>query len=121
MEPASTEKTTFITRERTFKFKVMPFGLTGAPATFQRLMDLTSAGLNLEICLVYLDDIVFFSAGVDENLDRIIAVLERVRGARLKQKPSKCRLFQRSVSFLGHIVCGEGIATDPGKIESVAK
>ena len=78
-------------------------------------------GLNLKICLVYVDDIIVFSAGVDEYLDRLRAVLELLRGARLKLKPSKCRLFQRSVSFLGHIASEEGIAIDPEKIESVAK
>ena len=121
MDPASAEKPTFITREGTFKFKVMPFGLTGAPATFQRRMYLVMAGLNLEICLaVYLDDIIVFSSGVDEHLDRLRAVLKRLRSAQLKLKPSKCRLFQTSVSFLGHVVSADGIATDPAKIESVA-
>ena len=84
-------------------------------------MDLVIAGLNFEICLVYLDDIIVFSAEVDEHLDLLRAVFERLRGARLKLKPAKYRLCQRSVSFLGHIVSREGIATDLGKIESVAK
>ena len=96
MDPASAEKTTFITREGTFKFKVMPFGLTGAPSTFQRLMDLVMAGLNLEICLVFLDDIIVYSCGVDQHLNRLRAVMDRLLGARLKLKPSKCRLFQKS-------------------------
>ena len=69
MDPASAEKTIFITREGTFKFKFMPFDLTGAPATFQRHMDLVMVGLNLEICFIYLDDIIVFSAGVDEHFD----------------------------------------------------
>ena len=90
------------------------------PATFQRLMDLVMAGLNLEICLVYLGDIIVFSSGVDEHLDRLRAVLERLRSAQLKLKSSKCRLFQKSVSFLGHVVSADGIATDLAKIESVA-
>ena len=72
---------------------MMPFGLTGAPATFQSLMDLVMAGLNLEICHVYLDDIIVFSSGVDEHLDRLKAVLERVRSAQLKLKFSEFRLF----------------------------
>ena len=82
-------------------------------------MNLVMARLNLEICLVNLNDIIVISAGVDE--DRLRAVLERPRNARLKLKPSKCGLFQMSVSFLGHIDSGEGIATDQRKIESVAK
>ena len=57
-----------------FKFKVMPFGLTGAPATFQPLMELVMAGLNMEICLVYLDDIIIFSSEVFEHLRRLRAI-----------------------------------------------
>ena len=95
----------------------MPFGLTGATATFQRLMDLVLAGLSLEICLVYLDDIIVFSSEVSEHLRRMKAIFERLMSARLKLKPSKCKLFQRS--FLGHVIFGAGIATDPAKVESV--
>ena len=119
MDLFSAEKTTFITREGTFKFKVMPFGLNGAPATFQRQMDLVMDGLILEICLVYLDDIIVFSSKVSEHLRRLRAILERLESARLKLKPSKYRLFERSPSFHGHVISDEGIATDPAKVESV--
>ena len=115
MDPSSAEKTTFITREGTFKFHVMPFGLTGELATFQRLM----AALNLEICLVYLDDIVIFASEVHEHLKRLRAIFERLRGARLKLKPSKCKMFQKSVSFLGHVISERGVATDAGKLKIV--
>ena len=94
MDTVSAEKTTFITREGIRKFKVMSFGLTEASATFQRRMDLVMASLNLDICLVYLDDIIVFSSDVSEHLQRLRAIFERLRSARLKLKPSKCRLFQ---------------------------
>ena len=68
MDEESVDKTTFITREGAFWFRVMPFGLTEAPATFQRLMDLVMSGLNLEVCLVYLDDIIVFSVDVPSHL-----------------------------------------------------
>ena len=68
MDEESADKTTIITREGTFRFRVMAFGLTGAPATFQRLMDLVMSGLNFEVCLVYLDDIIVFSADVPSHL-----------------------------------------------------
>ena len=88
IEPAvSTEKTTFITSEGTFKFKVVPFGLTGAQTTFWQLMHLVMAGLNPEICLVYLNDIIVFSSEVSECLRRLRAIFERLRSARLKLKP----------------------------------
>ena len=119
MSPESSDKTAFITRRGAFKFKTMPFGLCNAGATFQRLMDLVLTGLNLDICVVYLDDIVIFSTTPEEHLDRLVQVLERLKQANLKLKPSKCKLMQKQVVFLGHIISGEGIATDPEKTRLV--
>ena len=67
-----------------YEFNRIPFGLTNAPATFQRLMERCLAGLNLKICLVYLlDDVVFGRA----------AVLKHLGDLGLKLKASKCKLF----------------------------
>ena len=76
MDLASAEKTTFITREGTFKFKVMPFVLIGRQR-LQRLMDLVMAGLNLEICLVNLVGIIVFSTETSEHIRRLRAIFER--------------------------------------------
>ena len=119
MNEDSADKTTFITREGTFRFRVVPFELTGVPTTFQRLMDLVMSGLNLEECLVYFDDIIVFSADVQSHLVRLRAVFSRLRAAGLKLKQSKCTLFRRRVGLLGHIVSEKGIETDSAKIESV--
>jgi len=77
------------------------------------------AGPNLSICLAYLDDIILFSKNAEEHLQRLELLLQRPSSANLKLKPSKCSLLQTHVSFLGHIVSGEGIATDPQKTELV--
>ena len=77
------------------------------------------SGLNLEVCLVYLDDIIVLSADVPSHLVRLRAVFSRLREAGLKLKPSKCKLLRRRVGFLSHIVSEEGIETDSAKIESV--
>jgi transposase InsO family protein len=100
---------------------VMPFGLCNAPATFQRLMDIVLSGLNFEICLVYLDDVIIFGSTPEQHLDRLGQVFGRLREANLKLKPSKCRLMQRTVSFLGHIVTQDGVAVDPSKIRDVVE
>ena len=97
----------------------MPFGLCNAPATFQRLMDCTMAGLNYEICLLYLDDVIVFSRDLETHLGRLNMVLDRLRHANLKLKPSKCCLLQRKVEFLGYKVSSGGIETDPKKVEAV--
>ena len=119
MDPKDADKTAFVTRRGIFRWKVMPFGLCNAPATFQRLMDIVLSGLNFEICLVYLDDVIIFASSPEEHLDRLERVFQRLRGANLKLKPSKCQLLRRTVSFLGHIVTPEGVAMDPAKIQDV--
>ena len=113
------DKTAFICREGMFRFKKMPFGLCNAGATFQRLMDLVLSGLSPEICLAYIDDVIIFSSDESSHLERLEAVLDRLTSAGLKLKPSKCSLLQRSVSFLGHIISAEGIATDPRKVSDI--
>ena len=119
MSEVDSDKTAFITRRGMFKFKTMPFGLCNAVATFQRLMDLVLNGLNLTICLAYLDDIVLFSKTPEEHLERLELLLQRLQEANLKLKPSKCRLMQTKVTFLGHVVSAEGVSTDLEKIQLI--
>jgi transposase InsO family protein len=121
MNPGDSDKTAFITRRGTFRWRVMPFGLCNAPATFQRLMDIVLSGLNFELCLVYLDDVIIFSSTADQHLDRLGQVFARLKDANLKLKPSKCHLFRRTVSFLGHVVTAEGIAVDQSKVLAVTE
>ena len=113
------DKTAFVTQCGMYRFKTMPLGLAGTVASFQRLMDMILAGLNLNICLAYLDDIVLFSKTPEEHLQRLEILLRRLQEANLKLKPSKCRLLQTSVGFLGHVVSADGIATDSSKTQLI--
>ena len=76
-------------------------------------------GLNCDICLAYLDDIIVFSHDLSSHMERLEKLFQRLREVNLKLKPSKCHLLQKSIAFLGYTVSGEGIATDPSKIEAV--
>ena len=120
MSQKDREKTAFCLPDGLFEFKVMPFGLSNAPATFQRLMDLLLAGLKWNSCLVYLDDVIVVGSTFEEHLLRLREVLERFRDAGLKLKLSKCSFCQEEVHFLGHIVSAKGIQADPSKIDLVA-
>lgn len=113
------EKSAFVTRGGLWQWRVLPFGLTSAPACFERLMERVLSGLQWQTLLLYLDDVIVFSHDFDSHLNRLETVLQRFRSANLKLKPSKCELFQKSVSFLGHIVSSEGVSTDPKKVEAI--
>ena len=113
------DKTAFVTRSGCHRFTVMPFGLTGAPGVFQRLMDFVLCGLSYITCLVYLDDIIVFGRTFDEHLTRLREVFARVHQANLKLKPTKCSLFRRSVAFLGHVISEKGIGMQSEKIQAI--
>jgi RNase H-like domain found in reverse transcriptase/Reverse transcriptase (RNA-dependent DNA polymerase)/Zinc knuckle len=121
VEPQDMDKTAFICPRGMYKFKTMPFGLCNAGATFQRLMDIVMTGLNMNICLVYLDDIICYSSTIEEHLERLMVLLQRLQKAGLKLKPEKCSLFQKSVSFLGHTISEFGIGTDSKKTKAVSE
>lgn len=120
LEEEDREKTAFcIPGSGLWQFRVLPFGLKGAPATFERLMEKVLAGLTWRVCLVYLDDVVVYSKTFEENIDNLSDVCERMRGANLKLHPKKCCLVQNEVTFLGHKVSKEGIKTDEAKTQAV--
>ncbi|CAC5366411.1 unnamed protein product [Mytilus coruscus] len=113
-------KTAFATKKKgLFKFKVMPFGLCCAAQTFERLMETFLAGLQWEICLVYLDDVIVFGKTLDDMLINSRTVFDRLKSAGLKLKAKKCNLCVTMVRYLGHIISEDGIATDPEKIKVV--
>lgn len=121
MEEEAKEKTAFVTEEGSFEYNVMPFGLTNAPATFQRLMNLVLAGINLQMCLVYIDDILVFSRTFEQHLKDIRVVFDRLRIANLKLKFSKCEFAQPKTVYLGHTIGANGVETDPDKISVIQK
>ncbi|GFU29205.1 retrovirus-related Pol polyprotein from transposon 412 [Trichonephila clavipes] len=117
--PDDKEKAAFTTGQGLWKFKVMPFGLCNAPATFECLMETVLGGLSYEACLVYLDDNIIVGLSFEEHLKNIRRVLQKLKEANLKLSPSKCHLFRREVTYLGHIISAEGVRTDPDKISAV--
>ena len=76
LSPDSRCKTAFATHSGLFQFKVMPFGLSNAPATFEKLMDRVMQGLRWSRCLVYLDDIISFGTSFDDELDNLTLIFE---------------------------------------------
>ena len=119
VEPSDRHKTAFMTREGLFEFLVMPFGLTSAPATFQRLMDTILEGLLWKTVMVYLDDIVIYTNTWQEHLAVLDEVFLRLRAAGLMASPAKCDIAQEELLYLGHLVTRQGILPDPANVQAI--
>lgn len=121
--PGSREKTAFVTPHGLFQFRVMPFGLTNAPAVFQRLMQTVLMGLNpvggKQFVSVYIDDVLVYSQSLDEHLEHLRLVIQKIQDAGLKLKPSKCQFVREEVEYLGHVLTPEGLKTNTRLVESV--
>ena len=119
LEEESKPITAFISKYGLYEYNTLPFGLCGAPSTFQRAMELIGRGLQWEAILIYLDDIIVLGANFDEQLSRLKEVLTRLANSGLKLKASKCELFKSEVLFLGHVVGQDGIRPNPKLVESI--
>uniref|UniRef100_A0A2S2NNZ3 RNA-directed DNA polymerase n=1 Tax=Schizaphis graminum TaxID=13262 RepID=A0A2S2NNZ3_SCHGA len=119
MHPEHTEKTAFSTDKGHFEFLRVPFGLKGAPATFQRLMNTVLAGLTGLKAFVYLDDIIIYALSIADHSEKLKAVFERLRTFNLKLQPSKCTFMRKEVNYLGHVITDQGVKPNPQKIKCV--
>lgn len=119
MDPDSIQKTAFSTKKGHYEYTRMPFGLKNAPATFQRCMNNILHDIIGTHCLVYLDDIVIFSTSLQEHIQSLKKVFERLRRSNLKLQLDKCEFMKRETEFLGHIISTEGIRANPNKIQAI--
>ena len=117
MDEKDREKTAFSVPGRgLFECNSLPFGLVNAPSVFQSLMAVVLEGLS-HFCAAYLDDILIFSASVEEHISHVIQVFERLRQHKLKLKLKKCAFFQRETRYLGYVISSKGISPDQEKIK----
>jgi hypothetical protein len=97
----------------------MNFGLTNAPATFQRYMDAVFAGLKRNCLLVYVDDILIFSPTFEAQIKDVETVFNRLADDNLQLKPTKCHFLQKELVYLGHLVTADGLRPDPLKVKAI--
>ncbi|MEW8546530.1 MAG: reverse transcriptase domain-containing protein [Candidatus Thiodiazotropha sp.] len=117
MDEKDREKTAFSVPGRgLFECNSLPFGLVNAPSVFQSLMAIVLEGLN-SFCQAYLDDILIFSATIEDHLSHINQVFDRLRQHKLKLKLKKCSFFKQQTKYLGFVISADGIRPDPDKVK----
>ena len=120
MEESDIKKTAFRAGSMgLYKFTCMPFGLLNAGSSFCCLMEQCLGDQQFVTLLLYLNDICIFAPTIDDMLDRIELVFNRLKQYNLKIKPKKCKFFNTSVIFLGHILLAKAISANPEKVEKV--
>ena len=112
-------KTAFKTRYGLFEYTVMPFRLTNAPATFQRWINSTLNRYLDICCLVYLDDILIYSNDLIQHKKDVRNIMETIRRAGMKLKPSKCEFHKTETEYLGFIINPDRVRADPVKTRAI--
>jgi hypothetical protein len=116
--PEHVERTAFQTKFGSYQFKVMPFGLCNAPATFQRTMDMIFDKCRAFVS-IYLDDLIIHSKTLQEHLAHLRQVFSILRTERFYAKPSKCEFMSPKLDFVGFVISAKGISPQESKLKVV--
>lgn len=108
----------FVTSLDFCEWNWMPQGMTNTRSTFQRLIEECLGYLNRNNLLVFIDDLII-SASLVEHERRLLQIFTRLKEFGLKLSPEKCKFFQTSVRYLGHIVSENRAESDPEKISTL--
>lgn len=119
IHPEDTHKIAFKTHNGLYEFLVMAFGLTNATATFQSVMSFIFAALLRRSVLVFMDDILIYSATLEEHVSLLKQVFDILRQHQFFIKLSKCSFAQHEIEYLGHCISKDGVATEKAKISAV--
>eukprot|EP00063_Salmo_salar_P026974 XP_014001809.1 PREDICTED: uncharacterized protein LOC106572279 [Salmo salar] len=118
LDEQSKAYTAFRTPMGLFQFKVMPFGLHGAPATFQRLMDKVLQDCD-DYCAAYLDDVVIYSHSWEEHIQHLSRVLGKIHDAGLTLNLLKCEWAKQETKYLGYQLGKGEVRPQVDKVESI--
>ena len=119
MDPNDQEKTSFVTGHGTYCYRVMPFGLKNAGATYQRLVNKKfqkQIGASME---VYIDDMLVKSVKVELHITPLVEAFQVLKSYNMKLNPAKRAFGVSAGKFLGFIVNNRGIEENPDKIKAV--
>ena len=119
MHPMDEEKTAFMTERSCYCYKVMPFGLKNAGATYQRLMDRVLAPMLGRNVQAYVDDMVVTSPEKSKHVADLEELFATIAKFRLKLNPEKCIFGVKAGKFLGFLLTERGIEANPDKCAAI--
>lgn len=119
IKPEDRAITAFTTPTGQYQMTRLPMGLKISPSSFSRMMTIAMSGLNMEKCLVYLDDLIIFGSTIQQHNRNLIDIFERLRKVNLKLNPEKCNFFKKELIYLGHFISSQGVRPDPEKTECI--
>lgn len=111
--------TAFSTDAGFYQWKVLPFGINVAPASFSRMMTIAFSGLAPQQAFIYMDDLIVIGISENQHLNNLKKVFEMCRKYRLKLNPDKCEFYKSEVTFLGHLCTSDGLKPNPNKIKAI--
>ena len=121
MHKADQEKTSFVTSQGLFCYKVMPFGLKNAGATYQRLMNKMFAQQIERNVQVYVDNMLVKSWREEDHLEDLRETFDTLCSYNMKLNPGKCAFEVTAGKFLGFMVSQRGIEANPDKIWTITE
>ena len=119
LNPKSKHKSSFVCKQGTFEFNVMPCGLCNTPGTFQRVMDSILKPLLGKFVYVFLDDIIVFSKSKEEHISHVKEVFRLLHRYNFKLNKHKCQFNKSELIFLGHVISHHSIRVDKEKVDAI--
>lgn len=119
IRPEDREKCAIVTGREHLQYTRMVMGMKNSASIFQKLMDSVLSGIIGIRCMCYLDDIIVFSRTIEEHIERLCEVFDRLRDANLKLQPSKCHFLRTEIDYLGFVVSENGVKPNPLKVKGI--
>ena len=117
-EESSRKFVTINTHRGLYQLTRLPFGVASAPVLFQRVMDTVLQGIDKTIC--YIDNILVTGSTVEEHLQNLENVFQRLQQYGIQAKRAKCSFMSEKVEYLGHCIDSEGLHTMASKVEAIS-